>query len=158
MPLRRKKSHNPANTTDTAITELSIEPIDPNDRCHITRHVVATMPTQQRELIDRLPLDSFILRFRACVRSYWTSYGPTRKNGDEYTSDELDQIATKLYVTLEGATCDNGAEAWLATVESNSRNSAKCIMAHNCPFGQVRVSGDLLQTHLLQIFAQSIYR
>ena len=153
MPLLRptRSQHQTQNTTITYLEEHESTDDPPPEIPKKFYH-------HRKRIIDNISEEDFNTRFRSCIHSYWTGYGPTRRdNQKDYTNEELSEIAIKLYKTLKGALTDNGARAWLEIVESRT-HSTKCIRPHNSPFSQVHVCGDVLETHLLQIFARPIYR
>ena len=99
-----------------------------------------------------------MLGFKSAVSKYSFGYATTRRNGIEYRSHELDQIAIKLFETLENADADKGPEAWLKVVDllSVEGREAPCIPAHSSPFAHITVCDDFLESHLVQIFTPKI--
>ena len=99
-----------------------------------------------------------MLGFKSAVSKYSFGYATTRRNGIEYRSHELDQIAIKLFETLENADSDKGPEAWLKVVDllSVEGREAPCIPAHSSPFAHITVCDDFLESHLVQIFTPKL--
>ena len=106
----------------------------------------------------RLSKAEFVLGFKSAVSKYSFGYATTRRNGIEYRSNELDEIAIALFETLENADADKGPEAWLKVVDllSVEGRKAQCIPAHSSPFSHITVCDDFLESHLVQIFTPKI--